>query len=193
MLSVGGPGKILYQEPAQVSLMCHPLASPGGRTEQRGRLVETVGDCGWRTSISSGSFLLPTFVCPQMWDWKPTRIAQGKLAALKVSGGTLLCPHGGTSVITSSLNISFVRTRTSIYLAIRKEEPESSFSYSRHVSHRPGPGKWGADRSHGVGAGPISLLHHPPYCMADIKVRPTLTEHQAPAQIKPRPEQLQGG
>lgn len=71
---------------------------------------------------------------------------------------------------------SFVRTQTSIHLAVYKEEPETSFSFSHHVSHRPGPGKWGADRSRDVEAGPISLLCCPPLCMSDTKVRPNQTQ-----------------
>lgn len=59
MPSVGGPRQDSVSRAGPGLTNVPPLSQPGGGPGQRGRLAETVGDCGWRTSISSGIFVLP--------------------------------------------------------------------------------------------------------------------------------------
>lgn len=102
-------------------------------------------------------------------------------------------------MVIVSLNISFLKSGLfSIWLYI-KEEPNSTFS-SYHTaplsSHGPRSGKSGVTLGHRHkswgGAGPLCFIHGPPYCLGQYQGQDPSSQHQAPTQVKPRPE-LQWG
>lgn len=156
-----GPDRILCQGLVQVSPVYPPL-SPGRGPKQRGRLAEKeygrlwVGDQHLFSHLS----VAHTLACPQMWEWNPTRIAQGKLAALKVSGGA--CSHRRDFCHEALPQHLFCKKsgHPSIWLYVKKNLSLVSPSPTMW----PGAGSWGADTSHGVGAGPKSLFRSPSHC-----------------------------
>lgn len=139
----------------------HPRPLMRGLGKGAGWQGEGLGACRKGTSLSPGTLPRPTH---------PIAHTRGCGIPLESLRGDLLpgrsldrsCPRGRDVPTKSCPSFSFRKPRLASYLAVCKEDPDSSFS-SHHPVPSVRPRAWARRAGYhtGVRAGPVSSLHTP--------------------------------